>query len=1076
MSKPLIVYKASAGSGKTFTLAIEYIKLLITNPMCYRSILAVTFTNKATEEMKNRILSQLYGIWKQLDDSKDYIDVICEQLDASPNFVSRQAGIALHLLLHHYSYFRVETIDAFFQSVLRNLARELDLTANLRIELNDTQVEEIAVDKMIEDLSETSQVLTWIMKYINDSIQDDKSWNVIGQIKSFGRTIFKDYYKEAAQKLNEKIGQPKFFEEFTQRLRTNRNEAIDRMKEIAETFFDTLNEEGLSITDIPYGTSGIAGIFIKIRKGIFDESIVGKRVTDGLADSSKWSKKTSPHRLQLISLAEERFIPLLRFAIDERPIQWKKYKSADLTLRHLDQLRLLGSIEKKVRELNEQSNRFLLSDTQQILHALISENDSPFIFEKIGTQLEHVLIDEFQDTSTIQWTNFKVLLQECMSHENAENLIVGDVKQSIYRWRSGDWRMLNNIENEFPYPKQQLDVKSLETNHRSSRNIVDFNNAFFTEATKIEYDNQIEIDTDLASQLNTAYSDVCQKVPKKRGQSGYVHISLLPSDEYEENTLINVCDTITMLLGKGVQPNKIAILLRTNKHIPIVAQYLSEHLPNVQLVSDEAFRLDASLAVNTLVQALHFLAHPDDTIAKASLAKIYQKEILKQELSESELVLNDNEYNALLPSDYIQNVDTLVKLPLYELTEQLYSLFHIDRLENQSAYICEFYDQISQFSEDNFANIDTFINEWNDHICQTTIHSDEMNGIRLISIHKSKGLEFDNVIIPYCDWNLERQREIIWCKPTESPYNELPLVPIDFSKGEMMGSVYENDYIKEHFQNIVDNLNLLYVAFTRASKNLFIIGQKNGKSTGRSLLIEQCLPLIVKQLDGSILTGDENAEEPTFFEYGDLLIENTKQEKKITANVFLSPIEAIDMEISSFANKTEFRQSNNSRDFINGETDDSEQDSYIKTGNLLHKIFSTIRTANDIDKALQNLELEGIIYDENLTLEKLTGILRQRLTDPQVADWFSGKWQLFNECTILVKDKVTGTVIERRPDRVMTDGHDMIVVDFKFGRPRDEYQQQVREYIELLQSMGYNNVKGFLWFVYSNRIIEVTPN
>lgn len=1076
MSKPLIVYKASAGSGKTFTLAIEYIKLLITNPMCYRSILAVTFTNKATEEMKNRILSQLYGIWKQLDDSKDYIDVICEQLDASPNFVSRQAGIALHLLLHHYSYFRVETIDAFFQSVLRNLARELDLTANLRIELNDTQVEEIAVDKMIEDLSETSQVLTWIIKYINDSIQDDKSWNVIGQIKSFGRTIFKDYYKEAAQKLNEKIGQPKFFEEFTQRLRTNRNEAIDRMKEIAETFFDTLNEEGLSITDIPYGTSGIAGIFIKIRKGIFDESIVGKRVTDGLTDASKWSKKTSPHRLQLISLAEERFIPLLRFAIDERPIQWKKYKSADLTLRHLDQLRLLGSIEKKVRELNEQSNRFLLSDTQQILHALISENDSPFIFEKIGTQLEHVLIDEFQDTSTIQWTNFKVLLQECMSHENAENLIVGDVKQSIYRWRSGDWRMLNNIENEFPYPKQQLDVKSLETNHRSSRNIVDFNNAFFTEATKIEYDNQIEIDTDLASQLNTAYSDVCQKVPKKRGQSGYVHISLLPSDEYEENTLTNVCDTITMLLGKGVQSNKIAILLRTNKHIPIVAQYLSERLPNVQLVSDEAFRLDASLAVNTLVQALHLLAHPDDTIAKASLAKIYQKEILKQELSESELVLNDNEYNALLPSDYIKNVDTLVKLPLYELTEQLYSLFHIDRLENQSAYICEFYDQISQFSEDNFANIDTFINEWNDHICQATIHSDEMNGIRLISIHKSKGLEFDNVIIPYCDWNLERQREIIWCKPTESPYNELPLVPIDFSKGEMMGSVYENDYIKEHFQNIVDNLNLLYVAFTRASKNLFVIGQKNGKSTGRSLLIEQCLPLIVKQLDGGILTGNENAEEPTSFEYGDLLIENTKQEKKITANVFLSPIEAIDMEISSFANKTEFRQSNNSRDFIKGETDDNEQDSYIKTGNLLHKIFSTIRTANDIDKALQNLELEGIIYDENLTLEKLTGILRQRLTDPQVADWFSGKWQLFNECTILVKDKVTGTVIERRPDRVMTDGHEMIVVDFKFGRPRDEYQQQVREYIELLQSMGYNNVKGFLWFVYSNRIIEVTPN
>ena len=212
---PLIIYKASAGSGKTFTLATEYIKLVIRNPQCYRNILAVTFTNKATEEMKMRILSQLYGIWRGLPSSKSYARKVEEDLEASPGFVAKRAGEALLLLLHNYSYFRVETIDSFFQSVLRNLARELDLTANLRIGLNDNQVEEMAVDQLIENLSATDVMLKWLLKYIMDNISDDRSWNVIGQIKQFGKTIFRDYYKKHSRELCQTIAQPHFFENYT---------------------------------------------------------------------------------------------------------------------------------------------------------------------------------------------------------------------------------------------------------------------------------------------------------------------------------------------------------------------------------------------------------------------------------------------------------------------------------------------------------------------------------------------------------------------------------------------------------------------------------------------------------------------------------------------------------------------------------------------------------------------------------------------------------------------------------------------------------------------------------------------
>ena len=343
--KALTVYKASAGSGKTFTLATEYIKLLVKNPMSYRSILAVTFTNKATEEMKMRILSQLYGIWHQLPDSSDYLQHIMTATGLSEPQVSQKAGEALHQLLHNYSYFRVETIDTFFQSVLRNLARELDLTANLRIGLNDYQVEEQAVDQLIDSLTHTDVMLQWLLTYIMETISDDRSWNIIGQVKEFGHTIFRDFYKEKSQELNKLINQKDFLSNYMSQLRQIRSDALQHMKEIGDHFFDTLSAEGLADTDLSYGKTGVASFFRKLQNGIFDESAIGSRVTDCLEDASKWCTKKHERAEFIQSLADTTLIPILQQAIAEQPRQWKLFKSADLTLGHLNQLRLLGSIE-----------------------------------------------------------------------------------------------------------------------------------------------------------------------------------------------------------------------------------------------------------------------------------------------------------------------------------------------------------------------------------------------------------------------------------------------------------------------------------------------------------------------------------------------------------------------------------------------------------------------------------------------------------------------------------------------------------------------------------------------------------
>ena len=1069
MVKPLTVYKASAGSGKTFTLAVEYIKLLIKNPMSYRNILAVTFTNKATEEMKMRILSQLYGIANGLPDSDIYLQRIIEKTGFPEKVIRKNAKEALHQLLHNYNYFRVETIDSFFQSVLRNLARELDLTANLRISLNDTQVEEQAVDQLIDSLRHTDVMLQWLLSYIMEKISDDHSWNIIGQVKLFGRTIFRDYYKSQSKQLNEKINEKGFIDAYSKQLRQIRNDALKHMQQLSDEFFDTLESEGIEVGELSFGKTGVAGMFQKIRDGIFDESIVGKRACDCLEDAAKWYSKKAEKAEHIHLVAEQALMPLLSRTIEERPRQWRLYQSADLTLRHLSQLRLLGSIEQKVRELNDEANRFLLSDTQQLLHALISDSDSPFIFEKIGTQLEHVMIDEFQDTSTVQWQNFKVLLEECMSHQDSENLIVGDVKQSIYRWRSGDWRLLNAIDTQFTNADQRLHIQPLDTNYRSQRNIIEFNNAFFTEAARQECEKLRDENPKGAEQLQHAYADVAQQWRDGAQKKGYVNIRLLPSDDYQEHTLQLIAETISNLHQQHVPLQHIAILVRTNKHIPVIAEYFSQQLPDIPIVSDEAFRLDASTAAVLIVQSLHLLTHPDDLLAKATIAKLYQRSVLGNTAAENELFSNNSSLDDLLPEAFTHHTEELLQLPLYELVERLHVIFQLSRLDEQSAYLCAFYDQLNKFTQDNSTDINAFVREWEETICGKTIQGDTLHGVRILSIHKSKGLEFKHVVIPFCDWRLELS-DILWCKPQEKPFEALPLAPIDYSEKQLRGTIYEKDYQDEHLQNTVDNLNLLYVAFTRAVSSLYVIGLRGSKST-RSALIESVLPHLT--LEDGTLNGETDEKAILEYEYGFLEdLENTEQGlSKHTDNVFLQPVTPITVHMETFDVKTEFRQSNRSREFIEGD-DEQQELSYIKMGSVLHEIFSTIRTTADIAPALLQLQQEGVLYDDEVTAEKLMKMLKKRLEDQRVNDWFSGRWQLFNECSILQLQS-DGTLLERRPDRVMTNGKETHVVDFKFGHPKDEYHDQVREYMKLLSQMDMPNVRGWLWYVYSNRIEEV---
>ena len=1059
-SPQLLVYKASAGSGKTFTLSVEYIKHLIADPKAYRNILAVTFTNKATTEMKERILNQLYGIWIKDRGSDAYLKKIAADLQMEEDAVRTAAGKALHTIIHDYSRFRVETIDSFFQSVMRNLARELELGANMDIELSVGDVLNDAVDAMIEKLDRHSLVLYWLLEYIDERIANDKRWDVSKEIKRFGRNIFDEEYVAKGEKLRAKLKDKQAVTAYSKELKAIRDEALEQMKGFAEQFEGVLEVNGLAPTDLIRGANGISSYFRKLAGGKTGDDLRNKTVEDCLESPEKWTSKSSPNRDVICALAASELMPLLQTSEEFRPKNNRIINSCELILNHINNLRLLTNIDEEVRIQNQEHNRFLLSDTNALLHSLIREGDPSFVFEKIGSSIRTVMIDEFQDTSRMQWENFRLLLLEGLS-QGADSLIVGDVKQSIYRWRSGDWQILNGLKGRIEaFP---VNIQSLSTNYRSESNVIAFNNTFFTTACKVLSDWHVEETGVPCQELEDAYRDVCQESAKKT-EKGFVQVNFVKEEAeetYTEATIRLLAGKVDELIASGVRMNDIAILVRKNKNIPPIADYFDKHTPYT-IVSDEAFQLSASLAVSVMIDGLRYLANPDDRIAQARLAVNFQQEVMQRPVDINTVLLNN--MDDYLPASFLLQQEALRMMPLYELLEKLFGIFELHRLEKQDAYLCAFFDAVTEYMQKHASELTSFLTYWDEKLALKTIPSGEIEGIRILSIHKSKGLEYHTVLLPFCDWTLETERGIphlVWCSPEEEPFNELNILPVSYSKA-MQASVFQKEFREEQLQLWVDNLNLLYVAFTRACKNLIIWSTPQASRTVAELLLKSlgCI---------SGLSEEELTETP--YECGELCLseEKTAQAQGNRLNAAPQPIT---LHMESLEPDIEFRQSNRSADFIQDDEEDKSAE-YIRQGELLHRLFSSIRIASDLPGAIEELMWEGILESEEKA-EQIGKLAEWALRNPQVKGWYEEGWELYNECSILYHEN--GVMQTRRPDRVMIKDGKVVVVDFKFGKKKDVYRKQVEEYMQLLGAMGYTDIKGYLWYVFANELDEVTTN
>lgn len=1064
---PLKVYKASAGAGKTFTLAVEYIKLLVLSPggSEYNHILAVTFTNKATSEMKDRIISQLFGIAHSLPSSQSYYEKLVEVLRVEPDApreeaeIRRRCGEALHQILHDYSHFRVGTIDSFFQTILRGLAHELGLTANLQVEINDVEVLSQAVDRIIDRLQTEPVVLDWLLSLVSEQIENNHRWDVTRRVKEFGSAIFNEDYLRRGDQLRRVLSDGDFVRNFMKDLRQQEQDAIAMLKSFGKRIDDAVSGAGYSYGDFSHGQRSLLTLVNKLQAGDIGLEL-SDTVRNWADDPLTLLRRADQQRADLVDAADSISAVLSELTSSLDDMQYA-VNSARLALAHIKPLFLLDFIDREVAAINAETSRFNLAKTPILLARMVGDSDAPFVFEKIGAQLHHVMIDEFQDTSRLQWENFRTLLFESYSR-GGRNLIVGDVKQSIYRWRGGDWRTLGYIKDTVqPTP----DVQTLDVNQRSYRRIVNFNSDFFDQAKNLleKVSDREEQQLGLPHFFESAYSDVVQKVPGWRDNEGYVRARVLDSkefhsrEEWEPQVLEDLSQTIRQLHANGLPYEQMAILVRHNSDCDVIAHAFAEIPDMPAIVSDEAFLLSSCLPVVLLIEALRFLVEEDNSLPR--------------------FMLEDNRIDVPYLEAHRQQLSLV---PLYELLEQLYRRLQLDRFQGQDAYLFGFFDAVGEYLRNEASDLQSFLTFWDEKLSHQSVPAGEVDGIRIITIHKAKGLEYHTVLLPFCVWDFERDRNtnLLWCTPTEEPYSEMQLLPITPSSKITANSVFASDYAENHLLSRMDELNTLYVAFTRACANLFIwcVGadmERDGRTVGD----------LIACTISSVLPGGTDG----IYSIGQPVL--TTKEGSDSQNRMSPRFQPQAVTMQSFDLGVTFRQSNQSAQFLaeQGRTEEPPEEEqtqrrYLETGRLLHRVLQSIRVHEDVDNVLDTFERQGLISrtasdgtEVAVPRASMERWVRQGLRNPLVSDWFQPHWQLFNECSIVSLDEQKVPQVHR-PDRVMVseDGTRIVVVDFKFGARRPEYDEQVLGYMQLLQQMSPKaQVEGYLWFVYSGKVERV---
>ena len=1008
----------------------------------------MTFTNKATEEMKTRILKEIHTLAS--DGESSYLEKLRRDLGLDDAAIRKRAREVRSKILHDYSRFTVLTIDTFFQRILRAFIKELGIDLDYNVEIETASVLAKSADTLIEQITVDRDLQRWLTAFVQERIDEGRKWDIRDGILTLGGELFKEKNKEAlaGARSREELGR-------IVRQAVEQAEAPKRrMREAGAEAVRIIAEAGASADDFPYKASGLAACFYAAAEGRAER--YGARAAAACTKDEAWGKPGT-----LSQALRPRLQPLLREICDTYDRNVRAWNTCDLLKENYRSFALLSDLYAKVQQMCDRQNTMLLSETKYILSEFIDQNDAPFIYEKVGNRFERFMIDEFQDTSRKEWENFLPLLRNAMSQSERNSvLLVGDVKQSIYRWRGGDWKILRSGAVK-ALGEENTEETSLRENFRSLPAVVEFNNEFMgriVAADNRELDEMLDraaargdiapaAAASLKGTLSDAYRDHAQLPRRREEHPGYVSV-----ETFAERP--PVVERICEALDKGFRPSDIMILVRgATDGAKVAAELLEFKRRNEEpryrfdVMTQEALIVGNAPVSVFVAAALRLALNPDDSLNRAVYNRYTGGRAFDRPLSEEERT-------------FFRSIRLLSP---EEAFERIVIRHGLQNDRRQVAYLQAMHEQIISFCANRIADIPLLLEWWDEQGCNRSLSVDQSDtAVEIITVHKAKGLEKRVVLIPYCSWQLDPRSggnvtNIVWAEAGEGAAEAAGRFPVKYKKS-MAESAFSAEYYRETVYSHVDNVNLLYVALTRAAESLHVFVPQKGSRTVGTLLLGSLSSDAGIVLPGGIEGRRTLSETGERFEFGEFAGPVAGGRKKGAEHITLEHYPTA---------RADLRLRLPSQRYF--EEEQSAALSPRDLGILMHKAFENADDRAGIRRAVEQMRADALLSPADA--DELLRAIDRALAHPEAREWFSGKWQCVrNEHEIVVP----GGRTTRRPDRVMLSGDRAVVVDYKFGdRDPARYRRQIGEYLSLLREMGYARTEGYLWYVRQGRIEKV---
>lgn len=1033
------VYKASAGSGKTTNLVAEYLSLCLLKPDKFRHILAITFTNNATAEMKDRIVKtlQTFAFTSPSDmkgSDKAIYDMLMEneRFRALPNHeFQEKSQLLLKKILYDYPNFTISTIDSFFQRVIRSFAYEFGISMNYNVQIDLSDCYAQTVDMLLNKLSKQDPDLSnRIMFLVDKQMNESGKWQLEKSLKSSLHTVYDERFFEPAKILSQ------WHEE---KVVVNGKES----NKLVESVLKLHQKQGIQHNKLCAAVDDFCSLFwtlgndekafVGMSKGIYawckalplDRMKAPSEAIINVLEKDSVLKKPTPESVALQ--------PRLREKVQQ--IVDLQLSLADLSavVKNTTSFLLLFDLKEIMDDIKMRDNLFFLSETNSRIFDEIKDDDAPYVFEKIGNKYSYFFVDEFQDTSKMQWEDMKPLILNALSGINqfgdpGEAILFGDVKQSIYRFRNGDSKLLNSLSNyeelsaNFPSVSMKKDdfvLQPLSKNYRSSKAVVSFNNEFFNFLKQEPFaGNQLLVDY---------YDDVEQQIAAER--EGFVYVRFKqPEGEDDEYLNVESLKAIRDALSRGYDYKDMAVLSKANGTCAAIAQYLAKH--QISVISSDSLRLDSSPQVTLLVNTLRFLLNPSDTLSQLAVAEYFCKNNLSEVISMLKQPDGFMRFVQTLGNrvdlDKLLHYEHLIVFPVFTVVKELLLAY---KLSVADAYIITFMDAVYENFNSQFSDLTQLLTWWDEKGCRLSINSSKgTNAVTVTTIHKSKGLQYPIVIYPMKSYRNANGSDTVWVQNANEEL-ELPYLLLPTNEKALKSSSFKSECDKEKSMTEIDNVNAIYVAHTRAGDGLYIITNEFAKGNYARYLTD----FIVKKLN------DATPQKEYWFGDKNYVKQNTAREE--VPNPSVQQLFSSDFTLLS-------------DQLVCGKFSSSQQE----LGIFIHDYLSGLKNFPQTEDQLSELMSE---IDDSEERQILNSVLRKIMTDDSLKPYFEPGAKVLNETTIL-----TANGHLRRPDRIVFLDDEVMVIDYKTGKENEAYQQQLDEYCGLLEQMGYQNVHSRLLYLF----------